>query len=202
MLEICEIFSSIQGEGWRQGIPAVFIRFSNCNLKCEFCDTPQAFTKRMVMTEERIVQTVKEFSQKYPGIVNVVITGGEPYLQDFSKLARMLKGEKFFVSVETNGTIWRKIPADWICVSPKLQAQKIVKKGYDARFSSIASEFKYVITRKSDIAFVDRDISQIVILQPVNNNLKIARMICNEMKKIGMPNWFLRFQQHKLLKIE
>ncbi|HOJ31811.1 MAG TPA: 7-carboxy-7-deazaguanine synthase QueE, partial [bacterium] len=117
MLEICEIFNSIQGEGWRQGIPAVFIRFSGCNLRCKFCDTPQAFTEKNEMTEETIVKTVKRLAKKYPGITNVVITGGEPYLQDFSMLVGMLKKAKFFVAVETNGTIWRKIPADWICVS-------------------------------------------------------------------------------------
>lgn len=39
MRKINEIFYSLQGEGYHTGTPAVFIRFSGCNLKCSFCDT-------------------------------------------------------------------------------------------------------------------------------------------------------------------
>ncbi len=201
MLDISEIFVSIHGEGWRQGIPAVFVRFYECNLRCTFCDTPIAFTKKQSMDEKEIVKRVERLSTGYTRITNVIITGGEPYLQDFSNLASALRHNGFFVGVETNGTIWRKIPLDWICVSPKKDARKIFPYGYDRRFRSIANEFKYVITQRKDLDFIDRKIIQPVILQPVHNDMKIALMISRQITKCGMPNWFLRFQMHKLMGI-
>lgn len=201
MLDICEIFVSIQGEGWRQGIPAIFIRFYECNLRCRFCDTPIAFTRKKSMDEEKILKKVKSLSERNHKITNVIITGGEPYLQDFSNLAYKLKQNGFFVCVETNGTIWEKILLDWICVSPKKDARKMFPEGYDRRFRNIANEFKYVITGRQDFDFIDRKITQPVILQPVNNDMKIALLITRQIKKYGMPNWFLRFQMHKLMEI-
>ncbi|MCM8764781.1 MAG: 7-carboxy-7-deazaguanine synthase QueE [Candidatus Omnitrophica bacterium] len=202
MVEICEIFSSIQGEGWRQGIPSVFIRCFGCNLKCEFCDTPQAFKKKLLMDEREIMKRVNILARKKVRISNVIITGGEPYIQDLSSLVDLLKKDGYFVSIETNGTIWRKTDVDWICVSPKKQALKFLQNGYDPRFKKIAGEFKYVIEKKSDFDFIDRKISQPVILQPLNNNPGIAKMLCMEIKKSGMPNWFFRPQLHKVLGIK
>lgn len=201
MLEICEIFSSIQGEGWRQGIPAVFVRFFGCNLKCKFCDTPQAFVKRILMDEKEITKKVNLLSGKKPKIKNVIITGGEPYIQDFSKLVKTLKKQGYFIGIETNGTIWREIDVDWLCVSPKKAAVKLFKNGYDIRFRNIANEFKYVIEKSSDIDFIDRKIEKPVILQPVDNNLQVAQLIVREIKKIGRTNWFIRLQLHKILDI-
>ena len=70
-MRINEIFYSLQGEGNFTGIPAVFIRFSGCNMRCSFCDTKHESFKEM--TEEEIISTVN----KYPSS-HVVITGGEP----------------------------------------------------------------------------------------------------------------------------
>ncbi|MCM8805567.1 MAG: 7-carboxy-7-deazaguanine synthase QueE [Candidatus Omnitrophica bacterium] len=202
MLVVSEIFSSVQGEGWRQGIPAIFIRLYGCNLKCDFCDTPQAFSKKQLICEESIVERVKKLSKKDGKISSIIITGGEPYLQDFGDLVMLLKKHGFFVTVETNGTIWKDINVDWICVSPKRQAIKMFDHGYHKKFKMIANEFKYVITGKSDIDFIDKSITQPVILQPVDNDLKIALMLAEEIKKYGMPNWFIRFQLHKIMGIK
>ncbi|MCM8822458.1 MAG: 7-carboxy-7-deazaguanine synthase QueE [Candidatus Omnitrophica bacterium] len=202
MLEICEIFSSIQGEGWRQGIASVFIRFFGCNLKCKFCDTPQAFERKILMDEKEIINQVRILAKKRARISNVVITGGEPYIQDFSMLVNLLKKDGYFVAVETNGTIWREIDVDWICVSPKRQAMKFLKNCYDPRFKKIAGEFKYVIEKKADLDLIDRTITQPLILQPVDSNMKVAKMLCNEIKKAGIPNCFLRPQLHKIMGIK
>ena len=73
MRKINEIFYSLQGEGYHTGTPAVFIRFSGCNLKCSFCDTQhEAGT---LMTDDEIIAEVS----KYPA-VTVILTGGEPSL--------------------------------------------------------------------------------------------------------------------------
>lgn len=77
MLEVHEIFSSIQGEGPFSGRPAVFLRLSGC-LKpyCSFCDTPEALLPGEKKSLEALEKTI--FSH---GASLLVITGGEPFLQ-------------------------------------------------------------------------------------------------------------------------
>ena len=70
-MKVCEIFYSLQGEGVQAGTPAVFLRFSGCNLDCAFCDTD--FRHGTEMTEEEILAEVGS----YPAPL-VVVTGGEP----------------------------------------------------------------------------------------------------------------------------
>ena len=74
MWKINEIFYSIQGEGFHTGTPAVFIRFSGCNLNCSFCDTNHQEGKTMSLYE--VINEVK----RYPNARMVVLTGGEPSL--------------------------------------------------------------------------------------------------------------------------
>ena len=112
---IVEIFHSVQGEGYRSGIPHVFIRFGRCNLRCEWCDTD--FDTYREMTVINILGEVLKFDCK-----NVIFTGGEPMLNDLWPLARTLKRRGYHLSVESNGTV--EIPEgllDWICISPKDQ---------------------------------------------------------------------------------
>lgn len=73
MRKINEIFYSLQGEGFHTGTPAVFVRFSGCNLKCSFCDTQHE--EGVWMSDEEILAEVG----KYPA-VTVILTGGEPSL--------------------------------------------------------------------------------------------------------------------------
>ena len=73
MRKINEIFYSLQGEGFHTGTPAVFVRFSGCNLKCSFCDTQHE--EGVLMSDEEILAEVV----KYPA-VTVILTGGEPSL--------------------------------------------------------------------------------------------------------------------------
>ena len=74
MYKINEIFYSLQGEGYYSGTPAVFVRFSGCNLSCTFCDTQHQ--PGTMMSLQEIVQEVN----KYPNVPLVVLTGGEPSL--------------------------------------------------------------------------------------------------------------------------
>ena len=111
---IVEIFHSVQGEAFHAGVPHVFIRFGNCNLRCEWCDTD--FLTYEEMELENIVDEVLSYNCK-----RVIFTGGEPCLQDLETIGKALKVHGINLSVETNGTI--KVPEiiDWICVSPKDQ---------------------------------------------------------------------------------
>ena len=112
---IVEIFHSVQGEGYRSGIPHVFIRFGVCNLRCEWCDTN--FDEYEPMTVIDILADVLQYPCK-----NIIFTGGEPMLNDLWPLARVFKRRGYHLSVESNGTV--NIPdglLDWICISPKDQ---------------------------------------------------------------------------------
>ncbi len=111
---IVEIFHSVQGEGFHAGIPHVFIRFGNCNLRCEWCDTDFLTFKEMEVND--IVEEVLSF-----GCDRVIFTGGEPAIQDLSTIGMELKKHNISLSIETNGTIIVDPIIDWICVSPKDQ---------------------------------------------------------------------------------
>ncbi len=113
--DIVEIFHSVQGEGFRAGIPHVFVRFGNCNLRCEWCDTD--FLKYERMKSKAIVEAVAKFNCK-----NIIFTGGEPMLNNLWPIQRILKSKDYHISIETNGTIPIEHGLiDWICVSPKDQ---------------------------------------------------------------------------------
>jgi 7-carboxy-7-deazaguanine synthase (Cx14CxxC type) len=130
-----EVFYSIQGEGHWSGRPAVFVRFSGCNLWsgrerdrpnaiCQFCDTNfQAFTKYREPADlvERITDHIPENSWDIQPPM-VVLTGGEPMLQVDRPLIDALRAVPLYVAIETNGT--RPIPfwIDWVCISPKAGA--------------------------------------------------------------------------------
>ena len=111
---IVEIFYSVQGEAFHSGIPHVFIRFGDCNLRCEWCDTD--FMKYEEWSLEAILDEVDSFVCD-----RVIFTGGEPCLQDLETIGRSLKERGKLLSIETNGTIPVPDIIDWICVSPKDQ---------------------------------------------------------------------------------
>ena len=89
MYKVNEIFYTLQGEGRFTGTPAVFLRFSGCNLACSFCDTE--FTEYSLLSLNRIVEQVCIFPSRH-----IVITGGEPLLQLTDSLASALHEKGFF----------------------------------------------------------------------------------------------------------
>ena len=111
---IVEIFHSVQGEGFHSGIPHVFIRFGNCNLRCDWCDTD------FMTFEEMDINSIIEEVLSYD-CNRVIFTGGEPAMQDLSIIGERLKEHGIELSIETNGTIPVDPIVDWICVSPKDQ---------------------------------------------------------------------------------
>lgn len=127
MYRVNEIFYTLQGEGAHSGIPAVFVRFSGCNLRCPWCDTE--FTAHTDMTAEQIVARVAELYD----IPNerrkmVVLTGGEPSLQVDKELIDALHAVGFYICIETNGTRPLQEGIDWITCSPKKDTQLSLRK--------------------------------------------------------------------------
>ena len=144
MFKIKEIFKSIQGEGFLTGSPAVFVRFSGCNLWngmsinksnaiCNFCDTdfvgidgPNGGNynlSELLKKIDKVWNLNNSLTRKF-----VILTGGEPMLQVTNQLVEHLKKQGYFVAIETNGTIDSNINFDWVCVSPKnLNLWKLLK---------------------------------------------------------------------------
>ena len=170
-----EIFHTLQGEGRNSGMPAIFLRLSNCNLFCRFCDAyytfnwegtkwEQDFPKvkkgdhQVNMMSEDIMIEFKKYDCK-----NIVLTGGEPLLQqkELVKLLKGLKEEQYHVEIETNGTM---VPTeeffeliDQINCSPKLENSNNPKslrereKALTALSASPKTDFKFVIANSKDL---------------------------------------------------
>jgi organic radical activating enzyme len=99
-LNVVEIFKTLQGEGPFTGRPAIFVRLGGCNLRCTFCDTEFDKFERMDVVQE-IVPEILRLSQNNVSLV--VITGGEPLLQDISLLTNSLAPRRFVCQIETAG---------------------------------------------------------------------------------------------------
>ncbi|MCP5380884.1 MAG: 7-carboxy-7-deazaguanine synthase [Kordiimonadaceae bacterium] len=140
-----EIFYTLQGEGAQSGRPAVFCRFSGCNLwsglerdrekaVCNFCDTDFVGTdgenggkfKNADALADKVAGLWPRADQGKP---YVVCTGGEPLLQLDIPLIKAFQSRGFEVAVETNGTIKAPKELDWVCVSPKDMSQMVQTSG-------------------------------------------------------------------------
>jgi len=101
MLEVTEIYKSVQGESTYMGLPCVFVRLTGCNLRCVWCDTTHAFYDGKKFSVGQILDRVKSY-----GINLVEITGGEPLLQkEVFPLMELLLKNKFQVMLETSGSL-------------------------------------------------------------------------------------------------
>lgn len=112
MKKINEIFYSLQGEGFWSGTPIIFIRFSGCNLRCDFCDTEHY--SHTEMSDAEIIDRIKTFPAR-----RVCLTGGEPSLQIDRFFIDLLHSHGYIIHIETNGTHAIPDGIDWITVSPK-----------------------------------------------------------------------------------
>lgn len=129
MLPICDLFTSIQGEGKYAGIPSIFIRVSGCNLRCVFrgsiCDTPySSFTPEK---SSYTIDDIKKEIASHPKVNHIVITGGEPllYKKEIESMLNTIWEDRFVVTIETNGSLPMLNPAGKFkialySVSPKL----------------------------------------------------------------------------------
>ncbi|MCG8331432.1 MAG: 7-carboxy-7-deazaguanine synthase QueE [Chitinophagales bacterium] len=175
-----EIFYTVQGEGKNIGQPSIFVRTSLCNLHCVWCDTDYTWNwegtrfahvkdvepgyEKYKMDEVVVEMSVEEIIRQihlYP-CTNVVLTGGEPMMQQES-LCELMQGlgADYFFEVETNGTIIPNASFDHLIhqynVSPKLansgNSQKLREKNDVFQFFSRSpkAHFKFVLADQSDL---------------------------------------------------
>jgi len=181
--KITEIFFSIQGEGLHTGMPAIFIRFSGCNMACEFCDTDHSTNEHF--NENEILKLLQE---SYPKQRRVILTGGEPLLQELDLLVNILQDHFYWVAIETNGTILTKIPFHWITISPKGET-KLFK----------GNELKVLYHGQDLVKYFNSFDVQYRFLQPIERDgqMNIEETIKAVKENIG--DWRLSVQLHKLL---
>lgn len=205
-----EVFYTLQGEGARTGRPAVFCRFSRCNLWsgreedrdraiCRFCDTDFVGTDGpgggvfhdALALAEHIAARWPSAGER--GVRYVVCTGGEPLLQLDAPLIDSLHDHDFEVAVETNGTIAVPGGVDWICMSPKADAETIVTAGDELKliFPQAGAEPE----RYEALSF-DHFFLQPMAGPETERNTALALEYC-----LGHPRWRLSLQTHKLLGI-
>ena len=199
-----EIFLTVQGEGGQAGRPAVFLRFSGCNLwsgreqdragaVCTFCDTdfvgvgpdggkfasPEALADR--------VESLWRGGQGGPRLV--VCTGGEPLLQLDPPLIAALHGRGFQIAVETNGTLAAPDGIDWICVSPKADAAVVQTTGQELKL--VYPQALALPERFADLPF-ERFWLQPMDGPDIQANTAAAMDYC-----LRNPRWRLSVQTHK-----
>jgi 7-carboxy-7-deazaguanine synthase len=115
---IAETFVSIQGEGKLAGTPSWFVRFSGCNLRCGWCDTPYASWEPET-GKRALDELVAEATAS--GVRHAVVTGGEPMMFEAAMpLTHALRDAGLHVTIETAGTLDLPVHADLMSISPKL----------------------------------------------------------------------------------
>ncbi|MGM9759900.1 MAG: 7-carboxy-7-deazaguanine synthase QueE [Parabacteroides sp.] len=181
MRKINEIFYSLQGEGFYTGTASVFVRFSGCNLHCDFCDTKHESGN--LMQDEEIVEQVC----RYPAH-HVILTGGEPSLWIDEKLIQALHQAGKYICIETNGT--RPLPTgiDWVTCSPKEGAPVVLTH---------IDEVKVVYTGQTVESYAALPAAH-HFLQPCScqNTDEVIEYI------LMHPHWRLSLQTHKLIHIQ
>jgi 7-carboxy-7-deazaguanine synthase (Cx14CxxC type) len=207
MYTVKEVFFTLQGEGANAGRAAVFCRFTGCNLwngresdrshaVCRFCDTDFVGVSLDGGRFPDAGSLADVVAAKWPqgdrmGTRFVVCTGGEPLLQLDEPLIEAFHRRDFRVAVETNGTQPAPRGIDWICVSPKANANLVLKAGHELKLvypQPGASPEKF-----EALEFQHR------FLQPmdgpdVKRNTQAAIEYC-----LAHPLWRLSLQNHKTL---
>lgn len=201
-----DLYYSLQGEGARAGMAAIFVRFAGCNLACEMepgprspggfdCDTD--FAHGDPVDHDALLTALFKLQQEVsPRCRELVLTGGEPALQLTTTLLRGLYDEGWRVGVETNGTIdlqpWRaKGLLPWITVSPKVG--ELVQVDCD--------EVRYVLAHGMPFGFeADRwphTPNRYVSPAHVGDVLPLENLAWCIDVVTTYPNWRLSVQQHK-----
>lgn len=213
---IKEMFYTLQGEGFHTGRPAVFCRFTGCNLwsgreqdranaVCSFCDTDFVGTDGQnggkFKTESELADRILSFWPERQAQKFVVFTGGEPALQLSEALITALHSRGFECAVESNGTLPLPSNLDWVCVSPKGASDIVVTEcdelklvypqpsAMPERFDNIKAHYRFLSPQN--------DWTLDTIIPGNNARTSDAIQYCME-----HPKWRLTLQSHKVLNID
>lgn len=206
--KVKEIFFTLQGEGYHAGRPAVFCRFTGCNLwsgreedradaVCDFCDTEFVGTDGLNGGRYQADELAEKVKSLWPdaskGKPFVVCTGGEPLLQLDKALIDAFHQVGLEIAVETNGTLEAPAGIDWICVSPKADAA--VKQLHGHELKLVYPQVKAMPERFEDLAFDHFYLQPMDGPNQLENTQKCLEYIFEN------PQWSLSVQTHKWLNI-
>ena len=209
MYAVKEMFYSLQGEGFHAGRPAVFCRFSGCNLwsgreadrataSCRFCDTDFVGTDGLgggkFATASALGTAIEAMWPQ--GLIDhrfVVFTGGEPLLQLDAAMVDEVQSRGFMCAVETNGTLPAPDNIDWVTVSPKGAVPLRLER---------ANELKLVFPQveHDPHAFDALNVAH-RFLQPKEDADRDANLRATIQYCLANPVWRLSLQTHKYLGI-
>ena len=205
-----ELYFTLQGEGAQTGRPAVFLRFTGCNLwsgreqhraaaVCRFCDTDfvgsdGAGGGKFESATGLATAVRSRWSGK--GQPYVVCTGGEPLLQLDAPLIDALHAEGFEIGVETNGTIAAPRGIDWLCVSPKGSAVLRQTSGHELKLVFPQVESAAQPEQFTSLAF------DYFFLQPLDDEHRLKNTQATIDYCLAHPQWRLSLQTHKILGID
>ncbi len=205
-----EIFYTLQGEGINAGRPAVFCRFSGCNLwsgreadrstaVCRFCDTDFVGVGpdggKFSTAAELAAAVRSRWPADAPADVRpfVVCTGGEPLLQLDADAIGALHDVGFDIAVESNGTIAAPEGIDWLCVSPKADATLVQHRGHELKLVYPQEGPAGDPSRYESLGF------QYFLLQPMDGPNQAANTAAAIAYCQAHPRWRLSVQTHKAI---
>lgn len=214
-LKVVEIFSSIEGEGIRTGLPCVFIRLHGCNLNCSYCDSRYACegNEYIEMNIPEILDEVEHFNIPY-----VTVTGGEPLIHPhvYDLIDDLIKHD-FEVNIETNGSVYleriaeaRKdnwyyndntiITMDYKCISSNMSEKMIPGNLNLLKDSDVV---KFVVGSRDDLDQMRLAIKYLkckahIFVSPVFGKIEPEEIV-NYILEYGLINVRVQVQLHKII---
>ena len=182
-----EVFYSIQGEGAFAGTPAVFVRFSGCNLACPWCDTDHTHAEEM--TRDELEDAVRALLKDRDGAI-VVLTGGEPALQLHDD-EPLFRGFGCRVCIETNGTLPVPTWVDWVTVSPKNELSPVVPRANELKFVFEPEHIPYYLSMQE--AGCEKRIQPLARKDGTTNLAEALEFV------LAHPRFKLSVQLHKII---
>ena len=204
-----EVFATLQGEGFNTGRVSVFCRFAGCNLwtgreanraraVCQFCDTDFVGTDGPGGGHfGDATALAQHIGDTWPASTDqerfVVCTGGEPLLQLDAPLIDALHHRGFSIAIETTGTLPVPSGIDWVCVSPKADAELVATRGNELKLV-------YPQARGEPERYAVLDFDHF-FLQPMDGPDRVANTAKAIDYCLAHPQWRLSVQTHKYLGI-
>lgn len=208
-MNVIELFSSIDGEGKRQGFLTTFLRLHDCNIRCSYCDTLYSYGPESTF-ESMSVQAVADVIEQLENH-RITVTGGEPLLQEpaiielIDELTR--RNARYDFNIETNGTIIPSFHRDnvWFTYDYKTPSS-LSEDAMNLDIFKVATPadiIKFVVGSMQDLDRMDEILKTYpteaqIFVSPVWGNIEGATII-DYMKAHNWQNVRFQLQIHKFI---